>query len=72
MWLNPVQPMGSTSNCYLLVNRGDPAQEKIKAEAGQPFTYYIQHRHQYISFTGDGGGCTSDPSVGYGLYRVGD
>ena len=60
------------NNCYLEVNRGDPAQERINAVAGQPFTYSIRHRHQYVSFSGYDGGCTGDSSVGYGLYRIGN
>ena len=59
------------NDCYLEVNLGDPAQKRIDAVAGQPFTYRIQHRHQNVSFRGYDGGCTGDSSVGYGLYRIG-
>ena len=57
-------------NCYLTVNRGEFNQERIDAVAGEPFIYFIQHRHKHVSFTGDDGGCTGDSSIGYGLYRT--
>ena len=59
------------NDCYLLINRGEAAQERIKAEPGEPFSYFIQHRHKYVSFEGYDGGCSGDASVGYGLYRAG-
>ena len=59
------------NDCYLLINRGEAAQERIKAETGGPFSYFIQHRHKYVSFEGYDGGCSGDASVGYGLYLAG-
>ena len=61
------------NECYLHINLIDPvAYKRIKAEAGQPFTYELFLRHKDVKFEGYDGGCTGDASVGYGLYRVGD
>ena len=58
-------------SCVLKINLGTPAQESIQATKGQSFWEYIQDKHQYVIFEGYDGGCTGDPAIGYGLYRVG-
>lgn len=58
-------------SCFLTINLGTPAEERIQAEKGKPFNTYIHHRYRYVIFEGYDGGCTGDASIDYGLYRVG-
>ena len=52
--------------CYLMVNRGDPKQRRISADAGQTFSYQLRPHHQNVSFGGFKGSRCSG-----GLYQMG-